>query len=70
MAKACGIQEELGKKGKGGVLKAMTRRAAFLAQKAHRIRFFSLPKPASWLNPIELWFSMVVRRFLKRLSVG
>ena len=34
----------------------------------HRIRFVYTPKRASWLNQIELWFSILVRRPLKRAS--
>ncbi|MHB8627107.1 MAG: transposase [Aggregatilineales bacterium] len=39
-----------------------------MADPAHRIRFVSTPKHSSWLNPIELWFSFLVRRVLKRSS--
>ena len=33
---------------------------------SHRIRFLYTPKHSSWLNQIELWFSILVRRLLKR----
>ncbi len=33
---------------------------------SHRIRFMYTPKHTSWLNQIELWFSILVRRLLKR----
>ena len=33
-----------------------------------RIRFVYTPKHASWLNQIECWFSILVRRLLKRSS--
>ncbi len=33
-----------------------------------RIAFVYTPKRASWLNQIELWFSILVRRLLKRAS--
>lgn len=44
----------------------MHTRAEFLGAASHRIRFLSTPKHTSWLNQIELWFSLLVRRVLKR----
>jgi len=44
----------------------MKTRAEFLSAPSHRIRFLYTPKHTSWLNHIELWFSIVVRRLLKR----
>src|SRR5438874_1184221 len=41
-------------------------RAAFLSDASHRIRVLYTPKHSSWLNQIELWFSILVRRLLKR----
>lgn len=69
VAKVLEIKAPLGEKGKSGILKSMETRATFLSSQTHRIRFFYLPKRASWLNQIELWFSILVRRLLKRLSV-
>ncbi len=66
VASACGIGDELGEKEKRGILQSMSTRAEFLSAVHHRIRFMYTPKHASWLNPIELWFSIVVRRRLKR----
>ncbi len=34
----------------------------------HRIRFVYTPRHTSWLNQIECWFSILVRRLLKRAS--
>lgn len=66
VAEACGIEDELGIKGKCGILHSMDSRAAFLSDESHRIRFVYTPKHTSWLNQIEIWFSILVRRLLKR----
>jgi len=47
-------------------LKSMASRRAFLEDRAYRMRFVNPPKHASWLNQIELWFSILARRLLKR----
>ncbi len=69
VAESCGITTELGIKGKEGILQSMDSRAAFLSNESHRIRFVYIPKHTSWLNQIECWFSILVRRLLKRISV-
>jgi transposase len=66
VAQRCGIEEDLGKKGKRGVLKSVATRKAFLKDLSHRIRFLYVPKHTSWLNQIEIWFSILVRRVIKR----
>jgi transposase len=68
VASQCGIDVDLGKKGKAGILKSMASRSDFLKGKSHRIRFVYVPKHTSWLNQIEIWFSILVRRVLKRGS--
>lgn len=66
VASACGIGDELGVKGESGVLQTMASRAAFLSDPRHRIQFVYVPKHTSWLNQVEIWFSLLMRRVLKR----
>lgn len=66
VARHCDPTAELGVKGKSGVLESLTSRAAFLRDAAHRIQFVYVPKHTSWLNQVEIWFSILVRRVIKR----
>jgi len=68
VAEQCDLQEDLGIKGKSGHLTSMSTRATFLSDLSHRIRFVYTPRHSSWLNQIEIWFSILVRRLLSRLS--
>lgn len=68
VADTCGLADELGVKEKSGILHTMKSRAAFLTDSSHRIRFVYTPVHASWLNQVEIWFSILVRRCLKRAS--
>lgn len=68
VAERCSLDEKLGAKGKSGILQSMKTRRAFLTDASHRIRFVYTPKRCSWLNQVEIWFSILVRRLLKRAS--
>ena len=68
VAERCGITIELGVKGKSGILKSRPTRKAFLENPTHRLRFLYTPKHTSWLNQVEIWFSILGRRRLKRAS--
>lgn len=68
MVEFSAIQEDLAIKGKSGVLACMTSRATFLSEPSYRVVFHYTPKHSSWLNQIEIWLSILVRKLLKRGS--
>jgi transposase len=68
VAQVCGIEDDLGEKGKQGILHNKASRAAFLSGSSHTIVFHYTPKHCSWLNQVEIWFSILMRKVIRRGS--
>lgn len=68
IAELSGDTDDLGKMYRRGHLKSRQTRKDFLSNPAHRIRFVYTPIHCSWLNQIEIWFSHLARKVLKRGS--
>lgn len=76
VAKINGDKQDLGRKGKQGILKDMISRMKYLegnypseiGQQIRRLRIVYTPKHCSWLNVVEGWFSGLQSRLLNLLN--
>ncbi|SEH05556.1 transposase [Candidatus Venteria ishoeyi] len=66
VAKHCNITDELGIKGKSGILKSMETRERFLSDTSKSVVFHYTPKHCSWMNQIEVWFGILTKKVVKR----
>ncbi len=76
VAKINNDEQDLGHKGKHGILKSMVSRMEYLegkypdvmSEQKRRLRIVYTPKHCSWLNVVEGWFSALQSRLLNLLS--
>ena len=68
VAEQIGDKQDLGMKGKSGILKSKESRAQYLSDTDHRICFYYTPIHCSWMNQIEIWFGIINKRLLKKKS--
>lgn len=68
VAAECGLNVDLGEKGKKGPLKSMETRGEFLQTAGHRIRFVYTPRHCSWVNQVEIWFGTLTKQLLNHCS--
>jgi DDE superfamily endonuclease len=68
VAARCERAVDVGVTGASGIVPSMATRAACRTEATPRMRLVYTPTHASWLNPVERWCSLLVRRLLPRAS--